>query len=78
MTPINETYQLAQWCVEPASSTKATPPILGMMLYRFSQDIQQWTYGPQNSPSKMYPNPDDHQWQRTIIAGFLGEPQPPD
>ncbi len=78
MTPIDETYQLAQWCVEPASSTKSTPPILGMMLYTFSQDIQQWTYGPQNSPSKMYPNADDHQWQRTIIAGFLGEPQPPD
>lgn len=78
MTPIDEVYQLAQWCVEPASSTKTIPPILGMMLFTFSQDIQQFTYSPQNSPSKMFPNPDDHQWQRTIVAGFLGEPQPGD
>lgn len=78
MTPIDETYQLAQWCVQPTSSSKSTPPILGMMLYTFSQDIQQWTYAPQNSPAKMFPNADDHQWQRTIIAGFLGQPQPPD
>lgn len=76
MTPINEVYQLAQWCVAPISSTKTTPPILGMMLFTFSQDIQQFTYAPQNSPSKMFPNADDHQWQRTIIAGFRGEPQP--
>jgi hypothetical protein len=78
MTGIDEVYQLALWCVAPASSTKATPPILGMMLFTFSQDIQQFTYSPQNSPSKMFPNPDDHQWQRTIIAGFLGQPQPAD
>jgi len=76
MTPIDEVYQLAQWCVEPTSPSKTIPPILGMMLYTFSQDIQQWTYWPQNSPSKMFPNADDHQWQRTIIAGFLGDPKP--
>ncbi len=73
MTSIGETYKLAQWCVDSTS-----PPIRGMMLFTFSQDIQQFTYSPQNSPSKMFPNPDDHQWQRTIIAGFLGQPQPPD
>ncbi len=73
MTPIDEVYQLAQWSVAADS-----PPILGMMLFTFSQDIQQFTYSPQNSPSKMFPNADDHQWQRTIVAGFLGEPQPSD
>jgi hypothetical protein len=78
MTGINEVYQLAQWCVAPISATKTTPPTLGMMLFTFSQDIQQFTYSPQNSLSKMYPNSDDHQWQRTIVAGFLGEPQPQD
>lgn len=78
MTGIDEVYKLAQWCVEPASPTKEIPPILGMMLFTFSQDIQQFTYSPQNSPSKMFPNADDHQWQRTIVAGFLGEPQPAD
>ena len=31
MTPIDETYQLAQWCVEPVSE-KNDPPILGIML----------------------------------------------
>lgn len=78
MTPIGEVYQLAKWCVSPASSTKLIPPILGMMLFTFPQDIQQFTFSPQNSPSKMFPNAADHQWQRTIIAGFLGEPQPAD
>lgn len=78
MTPINETYELAQWCVAPVSPSKQIPPILGMMIFTFSQDIQQWTYSPQNDPSKMFPNEYDHQWQRTIIAGFLGQPQPPD
>ena len=76
VTPIDEVYQLAQWCVAPASSTKPIPPILGMMLFTFSQDIQQFTCWPQNSALKMFPNGDDHQWQRTIVAGFLGEPQP--
>jgi hypothetical protein len=78
MTPIDEVYQLAQWCVAPVSPNKTTPPILGMMIFTFSQDIQQWTYSPQNDPSKTFPNQYDHQWQRTIIAGFLGQPQPPD
>jgi hypothetical protein len=76
MTGIDEVYQLAQWAVAPASSTKEIPPILGMMVFTFSQDIQQFTFSPQNSPSKMFPNANDHQWQRTIIAGFWGEPQP--
>jgi hypothetical protein len=78
MTGIDEVYQLAQWAVEPASSTKQIPPILGMMLFTFSQDIQQFTFSPQNTPSKVFPNANDHQWQRTIVAGFLGQPQPAD
>lgn len=73
MTPTDETYKLAVWSVAPDS-----PQILGMMVYTFSQDIQQFTYNPQNDPSKLFPNADDHQWQRTIIAGFNGRPQPPD
>ncbi|HEV7646209.1 MAG TPA: glycosyl hydrolase family 18 protein [Pyrinomonadaceae bacterium] len=73
MTGIDEVYRLAQWSVAQDS-----PPILGIMLFTFSQDIQQFTFSPQNSPSKMFPNADDHEWQRTIIAGFLGEPQPSD
>jgi hypothetical protein len=77
MTPVDVVHQLAVWCVAPpALSVKTIPPILGMMLFTFSQDIQQFTYAPQNSPSKMFPNADDHEWQRSIIAGFLGGPQP--
>jgi len=75
---IDAVYKLAKWCVEPASPTKSIPPILGMMLYTFSQDIQQWTYRPQNTATKMFPNENDHQWQRTILSGFLGEPKPAD
>lgn len=67
MTDIDEVYKLAKW---------TTSNLAGMMLFTFSQDIQQFTYWPQNSPSKMYPNADDHLWQRTIVAGFLGQPQP--
>jgi hypothetical protein len=41
-----------------------------MMLFTFSQDIQQWTHQPQNSPGYMFPNPDDHQWQRAMIKAM--------
>jgi hypothetical protein len=64
MTPIEEVAQLAQWSVQV--------PILGMMLYTFSQDIQQFTASPQNSIP--YPNANDHEWQRTIQSG-MGVPQ---
>lgn len=72
MTPIDEVLQLAQWAVEPASPTKETPPILGMMLFTFTQDIQQWTHWPQNSPGYMYPNANDHEWQQAIVEGMWG------
>jgi hypothetical protein len=42
------------------------------MLYTFSQDIQQWTHAPQNSPNYMYPNPNDHEWQKAIVEGMWG------
>lgn len=72
MTDIKEVYQLATWVVEPQSPTKTVPPILGMMLFTFPQDIQQWAHWPQNSPAYKYPNPKDHEWQLTIIKGMYG------
>lgn len=72
MTNIKEVYELSQWVVQPQSPTKPTPPILGMMLFTFPQDIQQWTHWPQNSPGYKYPNLQDHEWQRTIIRGMYG------
>ena len=65
MTPIDETLQLAQWAVEK--------PIMGMMLFTFPQDIQQWDEYPQNQEKYKWPNPDDHWWQKTIIQGMWGE-----
>jgi len=75
MTPIDDTYKLAKWSVEPESRTKDIPPIRGMMLFTFSQDIQRFTFGRQQE--KPYPDPDDHLWHRTIGAGLTGQPQPP-
>jgi hypothetical protein len=72
MTNIQEVYELAKWVVQPQSPSKPIPPILGMMLFTFPQDIQQWTHWPQNSPGFMYPNPKDHQWQLAIIRGMYG------
>lgn len=69
MTPIDEVSQLAQWAVTPQSGNL---PVLGMMLFTFSQDIQQWTYWPQNSPGHMYPNANDHEWQKAIVDGMWG------
>lgn len=67
MTPVADVEEVARWVVDPSS-----PPIRGMMLFTFSQDIQQFTYDPQNSPNKMYPNLNDHEWQRAIIDGMTG------
>ena len=69
MTPIAEVTQLAQWAVTPQSGS---PPVLGIMLYTFSQDIQQWTHAPPNSPGYMYPNANDHAWQQAIVDGMWG------
>jgi hypothetical protein len=75
-TDIQAVYNVSKWSVEPVSQRKPIPPILGIMLYTFSQDIQQFTYGKQNEEGKMFPNPDDHQWHRTIVAGITGQPKP--
>jgi hypothetical protein len=72
MTALSDVAEVAKWAVERQSPAKPIPPILGMMLFTFPQDIQQWTHWPQNSPGYMWPNPDDHQWQRTIIEGMWG------
>jgi hypothetical protein len=64
MTAIGETGQLARWVVQNS--------YLGMMLFTFPQDIQQWTHWPQNSPGYGFPNPNDHEWQKAIIAGIWG------
>jgi hypothetical protein len=69
MTPIGEVTQLAQWAVTPQGGN---PPVIGMMLYTFSQDIQQWTYWPQNDPGHLFPNPNDHQWQQAMVDGMWG------
>lgn len=64
MTPIAEVGKLATWVVQAN--------LLGMMLFTFSQDIQQFTHSPQNSPGYMYPNANDHEWQKSIIEGMWG------
>jgi len=62
-TSIATAQELTAW--QPANGTK-----LGMMLWSFSQDIQQFTANPQNQPGLMFPNPGDHSWQRAIIEVF--------
>ena len=44
-----------------------------MMIFTFPQDIQQWTRWPQDSPGHMFPNTDDHAWQKAIVPGMWGE-----
>lgn len=66
MTSIETVTQVA------AAVRSARLPVRGMMLFTFSQDIQQFTFSPQNSPDKLWPNPDDHQWQRTMSTGMPG------
>lgn len=73
MTSIGETLELAQWSVEPQSISKPTPPILGMMLFTFTQDIQQWDECPQNQQQYKWPNPGDHRWQQALTLGMWGE-----
>lgn len=70
MTDIAEVAQLATWAVTPQSGAV---PVLGMMLYTFPQDIEQWDHYPQNSPGYMFPNANDHAWQRAIVKGMWGQ-----
>ena len=69
MTDIGVTAQLAAWAVTPQDG-QPNPPVLGMMLYTFTSDIQQWDQWPQNSPQYKYPNPGDHAWQQAIVTGM--------
>jgi len=69
MTSIQETAQLAKWAVTPQNGAT---PVRGVMLYTFSQDIEQWDHYPQNSPGYKFPNPNDHAWQRVIVKGMWG------
>jgi hypothetical protein len=64
-TSIGTAQTLAAW--QPASGDK-----LGMMLWTFSQDIQQFTADPQNQPNLMWRNSGDHSWQQAIIEVFDG------
>jgi hypothetical protein len=60
-TSIATAAQIAAW--QPVSGQK-----MGMMVWSFSQDIQQFTGFPQNQPQLMFPNPEDHTWQRVMAS----------
>ena len=64
-TSIATAQTMAAW--QPAVGQK-----LGMMIWSFSQDIQQFTYDPQNT--LMWRNSDDHSWQQAIISIWEGNP----
>eukprot|EP01040_Poterioochromonas_malhamensis_P003490 gene3490-3728_t len=59
-TSLNMTKSLTAW--QPEDGRKA-----GMMIWTFSQDIQQFTACPQNEMSSLHPNENDHSYQRAII-----------
>jgi len=50
---------------QPKGGTKR-----GMMLWSFSQDVQQYTHDPQNDAGLLYPNANDHEWQRAIMTVY--------
>jgi len=62
-TSIATARQLTVW--QPTSGLK-----LGMMIWSFSQDIQQFTAWPQNQQSLAFPDPGDHSWQQAIIQAM--------
>lgn len=64
-TSIATTQTMAAW--QPETGRKA-----GMMVWSFSQDIQQFTFFPQNTI--MFPNANDHSWQQAIISIWEGNP----
>jgi hypothetical protein len=49
-------------------------PKMGMMLWSFSQDIQQFTGNPQNQSDLTYPNGQDHSWQQAMIFAMESWP----
>lgn len=62
-TSLEVVKQVTQW--QPRDGQKR-----GMMVWSFSQDIQQFTANPQNQIALKYPNPNDHEWQKTIVANM--------
>lgn len=64
-TSVGTAEALAGW--QPDGGTK-----MGMMVWSFSQDIQQFTANPQNQPDLMFPNAEDHEWQRAMSAVMDG------
>jgi hypothetical protein len=68
VTPVEDVQAVADWL--GGKGPIIAPKVIGMMLFTFTQDIQQFTYDPQNDPAHMYPNPNDHEWQRTILNGM--------
>ena len=72
-TPVDRVSRLVNWVANDHSSFRAA----GMMLWTFSQDIQQFTHNPQNDPKYKYPHkppppPPDHEWQKAIAEGLWG------
>ena len=68
VTSVEDVQAVADWLGGKGSII--APKVIGMMLFTFTQDIQQFTYDPQNDPAHMYPNPNDHEWQRAILNGM--------
>jgi hypothetical protein len=62
-TSIEVVKEVTQW--QPNDGQKR-----GMMVWSFSQDIQQFTANPQNQIVLKYPNRNDHEWQKTIVANM--------
>lgn len=62
MTPLAVTAAVSEWVVAQGYR--------GIMLYTYSQDIQQWTHQPQNSPGYLFPNPNDHEWQKVVVQAM--------
>ena len=60
-TSIVTAAEVAAW--QPERGRK-----MGMMVWSFSQDIQQFTGFPQNQSQLMFPNWEDHSWQRVIAS----------
>lgn len=63
MTSLESTREAAAFALEKN--------LRGMMLFSFTQDIQQFTRSPQHSTP--WPAPDDHEWQRTMVESLLGD-----
>jgi hypothetical protein len=63
-TSLEATRELAAWRPSKGRDKR------GMMMWTFSQDIQQFTAFPQNQVALKFPCAEDHLWQRTIVEVF--------